>query len=202
MQLFEPESQPIELPLKHGEGWYLDSFLNPTEQKDLLNHLWSSYEWERPEIKVFGKTHRIPRMAAWVADEEVGYDYSGVKHVLQPWTEELENVKRRIEKITETNFNSVLINTYRDGNDKMGWHSDNEKALGNDPLIASLNLGVARRFDLRNIADPGDEIKLHLQPGSLLFMGSGVQSNYKHQVPIQKKVEGLRINLTFRMVLE
>jgi alkylated DNA repair dioxygenase AlkB len=111
-------------------------------------------------------------------------------------------MKKRIEKVTGVTYNSVLLNAYRNGIDKMGWHSDDEKALGPDPLIASLNLGVMRRFDLRNRKDPSDEVKLNLDPGGLLFMGTGIQQNYKHQVPQQKKVEGLRINLTFRNVVE
>ena len=152
-------------------------------------------------MKVFGKSHPIPRKAAWIANEEVGYDYSGIKHELQPWTEPLLRVKQKIEDVTSATFNSVLLNAYRNGNDKMGWHADDEKALGIDPFIASLNLGASRRFDLRSKTDPKDEVKLQLASGSLLFMGTGIQQNYKHQVPQQKTVEGLRINLTFRKVI-
>jgi alkylated DNA repair dioxygenase AlkB len=192
----------ISLPLKEGKAWYYSGFLNLQAQESLKQHLWENYNWEQPELTVFGKTHPIPRLAAWVADVEVGFDYSGVKHEIQSWSVELLQVKHQIEKLTGEDYNSVLLNAYRDGTDKMGWHSDNETALGVDPKIASLNLGVTRRFDLRNMKEPKDEVKVHLEPGSLLFMGSGVQENYKHQVPQQKRVDGLRINLTFRNVVD
>ncbi|MGB0391948.1 MAG: alpha-ketoglutarate-dependent dioxygenase AlkB family protein [Salibacteraceae bacterium] len=202
MSLFETKPTKISLPLIEGEGWYLKGFLSELEQEELKAHLWSHYNWEQPHLTVFGKSHPIPRMAAWVVNKEVGYDYSGIKHELQPWSAPLLAVKQKIELATGTEFNSVLLNAYRNGSDKMGWHSDYEKALGNDPLIASLNLGTARRFDLRNTKNTSDEVKIHLEPGSLLFMGSGIQKHYKHQVPQQKRVEGLRINLTFRKVVK
>ena len=202
MSLFDAPDTKIDLPLRSGRAWYQPDFLSLKEQDELKNHLWEFYSWEQPELILFGKSNPIPRLAAWVANKDVGYDYAGVKHVLQPWSEPLLIVKKQIEIATQTEYNSVLINAYRNGLDKMGWHSDNEKALGVNPLIASLNLGEARRFDLRNINDPTDEVKLNLESGSLLFMGSGIQDNYKHQVPQQKRVEGLRINLTFRKVVE
>lgn len=202
MSLFDAPDTKIDLPLRNGQAWYQPDFLSLTKQDELKSHLWEFYNWEQPELILFGKSNPIPRLAAWVANKEVGYDYAGVKHVLQRWSLPLLKVKQQIEIATQTEYNSVLINAYRNGLDKMGWHSDNEKALGNDPLIASLNLGVARRFDLRNIHDSADEVKLNLESGSLLFMGSGIQGNYKHQVPQQKRVEGMRINLTFRNVVE
>ena len=201
MLLFEEMSSKIELPLTSGYAWYDDSFLSYKEQEELKQFLWKTYNWEQPELKVFGKSHPIPRKAAWIATKEVGYDYSAIKHELQPWTEPLLHIKKKIEDVTSATFNSVLLNAYRNGNDKMGWHSDDEKALGIDPFIASLNLGASRRFDLRSKTDTTDEVKLQLAPGSLLFMGTGIQQNYKHQLPQQKAVEGLRINLTFRKVI-
>ncbi len=200
MSLFDALPTKMNLPLLHGKAWYDSGFLSHSEQEKLKNHLWKSYHWEQPELTVFGKSHPIPRLAAWIAHKDVGFDYSGVKHELQAWTEPLWQIKQKIESATGVTYNSVLLNAYRDGHDKMGWHSDNEKSLGPDPLIASLNLGVARRFDLRNMKDPTDEVKLQVESGSLLFMGPGIQTHYKHQVPQQKRVQGLRINVTFRQV--
>lgn len=200
MSLFNMFPTKMELPLKQGTAWYHPTFLSLSEQEELKSYLWERYQWEQPELTVYGKSHPIPRLAVWIADKEVGYDYAGVKHELQPWSEPLLAVKKKLEKETGTSYNSVLLNAYRDGQDKMGWHSDDEKALGSDPLIASLNLGVSRRFDLRNKKEASDEVKLQVDPGSLVFMGSGIQSHYKHQVPQQKRVKGLRINLTFRFV--
>ena len=200
MSLFPTDKTIQKVPINAGEAWYYPQFLTDSEQPSLLTHLWESYHSEQPELTVFGKTYPIPRLAAWVADPEVGYDYSGVKHEIQGWTPKLWVIKEKIESETGFPFNSVLLNAYRNGYDKMGWHSDNEKALGNDRVIVSLNIGTGRRFDLRNMENSEDEVKLQLEPGSLLLMGKGVQTHYKHQVPQQKRVEGLRINLTFRHV--
>jgi alkylated DNA repair dioxygenase AlkB len=202
MLLFNYPETSTSVAIKEGKATYFPDFLDEQKQADLLRHLWAFYRWEQPELKIYGKSHPIPRLSAWVANKEVGYDYSGIKHEIQPWSSALLAIKILIEEKVGTDFNSVLLNAYRNGTDKMGWHSDNEKALGPDPLIASLNLGVTRRFDLRHQKNSIDEVKINMAPGSLLFMGSGVQQNYKHQVPVQKRVEGLRINLTFRKVLE
>lgn len=199
--LFSDSNERIIIPLSQGEAWIMPFFWPSADGFQLLQHIWNHFSWEQPKLTVYGKSHPIPRKAAWVANPDVGYDYAGIQHKLQPWTRELLAVKHRIENATQQKFNSVLLNAYRNGHDKMGWHSDDEKSLGNNPLIASLNLGQERRFDLKLKTNASETHKIILPHGSLLFMGNKVQQNYVHQVPMQKRATGLRINLTFRNVI-
>ena len=198
--LFGTSNSPILVPLQKAKAWYYPNFLSDSEATQLMSHLASFYYWEQPSITVYGKTHKIPRQAAWVANKEVGYDYAGVQHQIQPWSSALLHVKTQIEATSNTTFNSALLNAYKNGLSKMGWHSDNESSLGPHPVIASLSLGASRRFDLRNRKNKNEVVKLSLGHGSLLLMGENVQNFYEHQASQQKRVEGKRINLTFRNV--
>ncbi|HLM54443.1 MAG TPA: alpha-ketoglutarate-dependent dioxygenase AlkB, partial [Pseudoxanthomonas sp.] len=98
-------------------------------------------------------------------------------------------------------FNSVLANLYRSGRDAMGWHSDDERELGPEPVIASLSLGAARRFVLKSRHDPTLKREFVLPHGSLLVMAGQTQRHYRHCLPRTAKPTGERINLTFRQVL-
>lgn len=200
MDLFSHIPTEENYQLQHSQISLYRGFLNSEQQQNLINHLWTHYHWEQAPITVFGKQYLTPRLTAWVAEQGINYGYSQVKHENQSWTQPLLKVKSKIENLIQFQFNSALLNAYRDGNDKMGWHQDNENALGSNPIIASLNLGATRRFDIRNITNPQDEIKLNLTPGSLLIMDKNCQTHYKHQVPQQKKENGLRVNLTFRKI--
>ena len=98
-------------------------------------------------------------------------------------------------------FNSVLINLYRNGQDSMGWHSDNETVLGKEPVIASLSLGGTRRFQLKHRRS-GELVSLDLPHGSCLIMQGRCQADWRHQVPKTRKQVAPRINLTFRTVFD
>jgi alkylated DNA repair dioxygenase AlkB len=108
-------------------------------------------------------------------------------------------IKRKIEPLVSINFNSVLLNLYRDGNDSISWHSDTEKELGKNPIIASVNFGETRTFQLKHM-NTGERIDLQLEHGSLLIMGGAMQHYWQHQVPKTKKIIDKRINLTFRVI--
>ena len=175
-------------------------FLSMEFSINLFKKLYEEVEWQSGELKIFGKTHPIPRLQAWYGDEGAYYSYSGIKLKPKVWSKELLKVKSRIETLTGYSFNSVLVNLYRDGSDSNGWHRDNEKELGEDPIIASVSLGESRYFKLRN-RDTKKVIKLELNSGSLLIMEKGSQRNWDHTLPKSKKVTKIRINLTFRKVL-
>ena len=187
--------------LEDGEYWLMKDFLSFDLARNYETLLLNTIEWKQEEVYVFGKKHKEPRKTAWYGDEECVYTYAGKKNHPLPWTEELFQLKTDIEAlIPGANFNSVLLNQYRDGNDKMGWHSDNEKELGKNPVIASLSLGATRFFDLKHKRIKSLKKRLELPAGSLLIMCGSTQENWLHQVPQQKTVKDSRINLTFRTV--
>ena len=167
----------------------------------LLRDLIDNVNWKQESIKVFGKVHPQPRLSAWYGDENSAYSYSGIKQQPMAWTPVLSNIKNRVETISGYAFNSVLLNYYRDQNDCMGMHSDDEKDLGSQPVIASLSLGEERDFILKHKYRKDLEIiKLPLPSGSLLLMKGDTQSRWKHGINRQRQVCGARVNLTFRQV--
>ena len=159
--------------------------------------------WKHEKIKLFGRWVLQPRLTAWYGDEGTDYVYSGLKNTPNPWNPTLLNLKDQVEDLSNTKFNSVLINYYRDGQDSMGWHQDNEKALGLDPTIASLTFGTGREFHLRHKFDKSvPTVKSYLENESLLIMSGTTQQFWQHQVPKTKKPIGERINLTFRKIIK
>ena len=171
------------------------------EKKDLwFKSCLHDLNWETGFIKIFGKTHQIPRLQAWYADNEIEYTYSGKKLQRHNWNNLLLEIKEKIENITSFKFNSVLANLYRDGNDSMGLHSDDEKELGKKPVMASLSLGESREIYFKH-----KNKKLNLiipqASGQLLVMHGKTQEYWKHEIKKTKKIKKPRINLTFRNII-
>lgn len=167
------------------------------ESVRLFQNLLADVDWEQREITVYNKTHPQPRLVAWFGDPGTSYTYAGLTLHPTPWIDPILEIKAVCESIAGTTFNSVLLNLYRDGDDTVGWHSDDEPELGANPVIASVSLGAARRFDLRHKVTK-ETVKTLLLPGSLLVMSGRTQAQWVHQVPRTKKVGEARINLTFR----
>ena len=166
-----------------------------------FNMLISNIKWRQEEIKYYGKVFPVPRQTAWYGFSGFNYKYSGILCNPEPWTKELLDIKKVIEYfLPEENFNSVLLNLYRDGNDKVSWHADDEPELGINPIIASVSLGAERRFDLKHKNIPDQKLQIELQSGSLIVMKGAMQHNWLHQIPLQKKIHEPRINLTFRTI--
>ena len=171
------------------------------ERKDLwFKSCLHDLNWETGFIKIFGRTHQIPRLQAWYADNEIEYTYSGKKLQRHNWNNLLLEIKEKIENITSFKFNSVLANLYRDGNDSMGLHSDDEKELGKKPVIASLSLGETREIYFKH-----KNKKLNLiipqASGQLIVMHGKTQEYWKHEIKKTKKIKKPRINLTFRNII-
>jgi alkylated DNA repair dioxygenase AlkB len=206
MDLFSQNEENLErkfdfFSLPDGEILFMKNFLKQNEALDYFKKLSSSINWKQEEIKYYGKTYPVPRKTAWYGYEGFNYSYSGINCNPEPWTKDLLDLKNQIEKLLpEEDFNSVLLNLYRDGNDKVSWHSDDEKELGLNPTIASLSIGETRRFDLKHKDNPDLQYKFELTPGSLIIMRGTLQHNWLHQIPVQKKVIQPRINLTFRTI--
>lgn len=189
--------------LQHAD-WYLDPhFFDLTTASAHLTNLINSLDWQHYTLKLFGKVLPQPRLTAFYGDKGIAYAYSGLTLQALPYTDLLKQIQTKIEAAYGVKFNCVLANYYRDGNDSMGWHSDDEPSLGPDPVIASVSFGAERSFHLRHrfeVQMPTQ--KLRLNNGSLLMMQGKSQSHWQHQLPKSKKVFGPRVNLTFRRIVE
>lgn len=150
---------------------------------------------------MFGRDVPVPRLVAFVADEGVCYRYSGKDHYGGGWPEWLLPIKAEAEFLSQQPFNSVLLNWYRDGEEYMGWHADNEKMLGPAPVVAMLSLGATRSFLFRLKADHKVKYSMELEHGSWLIMGASTQAIWQHSLPVRKRIKEERISLTFRLVL-
>jgi len=190
----------IQPKLPDADIRYFPSFLNDLDASNLFDRLNEETEWKEESITLFGKKFKQPRLTAWYGEEHMNYSYSGIKMIAVPFTPTLLKLRSLIEEFTNEPYNSVLLNLYRDGNDSNGWHSDDEKELGNDPVIASLSLGASRKFKLKHKFDKTINHDISLGHGSLLLMKGETQHFWKHQIPKSKKVDQARINLTFRKI--
>jgi alkylated DNA repair dioxygenase AlkB len=180
---------------------YHENIFDAQSQNTLFDSLKHDIAWKQDHIKLFGKVHPTPRLVAWHGDPHCTYTYSGVVNTPLAWTPTLLTIKDRIEQLLyPAKFNCVLLNFYRDGHDKMGWHSDDEKELGPNPNIASVSFGAIRRFDFKHKTDPSNKFSLELHSGSVLLMQGDMQHHWLHQLPAQKRILTPRINLTFRFI--
>jgi len=176
----------------------IPDFLNDSQARHLLDKWTDEMPWEQSEISLFGNQLKIPRLNTWYGDKP--YAYSGTRFEARPMTTELAMLKESVQRLSGLEFNSALINWYRDGQDCMGWHSDDEKSLGKDPQIASVSLGDSRRFVLREKNNKTNKHVIELHNGSLLLMLGKTQSFWQHSLPRTKKSENSRVNLTFRYI--
>lgn len=171
---------------------------------DLFHQLLAETPWNDGSYLAGGRRFQLPRLQAWFSDPGVAYRYADNLLNSHPWTPTLLDVKRRVETLCNTAFNAVLVNLYRDGQDAVGWHADDEPDLGPAPVIASLSLGAGRQFVLRPKTDRGAvplPLSLPLSAGTLLVMLPPLQRDWEHAVPAETAVTEPRINLTFRYVL-
>ena len=181
-----------------GELCFDAQFLSIDQADLLLEQLLAELPWRHDELTVYGKAHLMPRLHCYQSEQNLQYQYSSLTLQSQPYHGKVLQLKRYLEAATGLSFNAVLINLYRDGADKMGWHSDDERELGNNPTIASISLGAQRCFKLRHKQKQATEISLELPHGSLLLMAGALQQHWQHSLPARKKVTKPRINLTFR----
>ena len=198
MNLFDKEE--ITLPLKDGKFIYYPKFLNEKLASELFNSIYQETNWKEDSITIFGKKILQPRLTSLFGNEGKPYSYSGITMYPNNWNKPLLFIKNEIEQICTQNFTTVLANLYRNENDSNGWHADNEKSLGRDPIIASVSLGEERLFQIKHNTNKSEKINLILEHGSLLLMKEGCQIHYKHQLPKSKSAKKPRINLTFRTI--
>ena len=197
--LFPKEKITFNIPDADIE--YYPNFFEINRSNELFEKLRQEIQWQQDNITVFGKTHPQPRLTALFGNEGKPYSYSNI--VMQPhhWNSLLLFIKNEIEEICNENFTTVLLNQYRDGKDSNGWHADNEKELGRNPVIASVSFGAERFFHLQHNTIKEQKLKINLEHGSLLIMKGTTQHFWKHQIPKTTKPIGSRINLTFRIII-
>lgn len=179
---------------------YHTAVFSAEESQTLLQTFTDTIAWEQRTITMYGKRMPTPRLTAWYGDADKSYAYSGSKFNPFTWTPELLNVKKRIEPIAGVTFNSVLLNYYRNGNDSVAWHSDNETELGMHPVIASVSFGQVRSFYIRHKQNHAEKYSIRLENGSLLLMKGGLQQYWEHRIAKSATVMQPRINLTFRII--
>jgi len=189
----------IELP--GADLRWISQWLALDEADALFLALHEEIPWEVHRIRIFGREVDSPRLSCWMGDADASYVYSRTRFEPRPWTATLATLRARLETLCGARFNSVLANLYRNGNDSMGWHSDDEPELGPRPTIVSVSLGAPRRFRLRSRGQGAATHTLMLPPGSVLCMAGDTQRHYRHELPKMRGVEGARINLTFRHVI-
>jgi alkylated DNA repair dioxygenase AlkB len=191
-----PVAETLRIP--DAELTYVPGFYDAAESAHVLETLLAETPWRQDTLRFGGKEVPVPRLQAWYGERR--YGYSGLQLLPQPWTPLLDALRSKVASATRLEFNSVLVNYYRDGNDSVSWHADDEKELGPDPLIASLSFGATRRFELKHRTLKRTRMNLELASGSLLLMGTGLQRYWMHQLPKDAGITLPRINLTFRFI--
>lgn len=177
----------------------IENFYDAEASSRFLDYFLQQHDWPDNRYTFAGRQFVLPRLQTWHADAGIRYSYSNNLLVTRPWTTGLLSIRAKVESRLAYRFNSVLVNCYRDGDDFVGWHADNEPELGQSPLIASLSFGVARPLAFRHKSSR-EAGNLVLPSGSLLLMRPAFQSLWQHSVPQDQRITAARINLTFRKV--
>lgn len=199
--LFEQQIDFEKILMPEADVQFLRRFPFPADDMSVLRKLHDETPWQHQEVLVWGKRHLQPRLTAWYGDPGKIYSYSGADMNPFPWTNLLLSIKREVEELVDHAFNSALLNLYRDNNDRMGFHSDNEPSLGDKPIIASLSFGATRKLIFKHKRDKSlDPIGVNLVSGSLLLMKGETQKNWNHGINRQTEKCGPRINITFRNI--
>ncbi|MFZ6798306.1 alpha-ketoglutarate-dependent dioxygenase AlkB family protein [Undibacterium sp. Di24W] len=200
--LFPPAEQGEIITLHDADLHYFPNFYSAVEADYLFELLRVETPWRQDSIRIAGVQRLQPRLSAWYGDTDAEYTYSGLHLVPLTWSFPLIDIKAKLEDSCATQFNSVLLNYYRDQQDSMGWHSDDEVELGPAPIIASLTLGASREFAFKHKTRKELRYKIKLGHGSLLVMQGNTQKYWLHAIAKEKEPVGARINLTFRRIFK
>lgn len=203
MRQYRGEKEIVEEKFNLGPDCglsYIPHFISGADSDKLLESLKGKIEWEQDHFTMFGKKTPLPRLTAWYGDPEAVYTYSKIEMKPKKWIDPLVQIRDNLSEQLHVEFNSVLLNYYRNENDHMGWHRDNEKELGPKPLIASISLGDERLFQVRERKNKHHIFEINTGPGSLILMSGNIQTLWEHRIAKRAKRSSERINLTFRWV--
>lgn len=199
--LFSLDRQFEHIDLPDADVSILHAIEMHTSYAEILRKLIEETKWRQENVRIYGKEFQQPRLVSLYGDAGKRYDYSGISMHPLPWTDLLREIRRRVEDCTEARFNAVFLNLYRDHNDSMGFHSDDEKELGKNPTIASITFGATRTFLLKHkFKKDLPSYKIPLDAGTVLLMKGSTQHFWKHGINKQVLPCGPRVNLTFRML--
>lgn len=198
----QPENPKIgkKISIPDSDILHFNGLFGSSDADDLFARLKTEIQWQQEKIKLYGQVHDLPRLTAWYGDPDKTYTYSGIVVDSLPWTQSLLEIKGKIEEISGVTFNSVLLNRYRNGADSVSWHADDERELGENPVIGSVSFGEVRPFQLKHKTED-EKTKILLGHGSYLLMQGPTQRYWLHQIPKSKKILSERINLTFRRIV-
>ena len=205
MDLFDELPHPSQDP-KHnwlpcdGEVYYHGVIMSKAQADAYYQQLLVGIDWQSDRAEIYGKSYTTRRKVAWHGSQPFQYTYSGVTKTAWPWTDTLLQIKQMIEANSDTTYNSCLLNLYNDGQDGMAWHSDGERDLQRHGAIASVSLGVERKFAFKH-KGTGKKVELVLGHGSLLVMQGTTQEHWLHRLPPTTKINQPRVNLTFRTIV-
>ena len=189
-----------QIPLNEGDVTLHRSFMDFKNANKVFELLINDLNWKQDSIRIYGRALPIPRLNAWYGDKGCNYKYSGIQMETNNWSDSLNMIRDQIEKSLSLKFNSCLANLYRNGQDSVSWHSDDEAELGKNPTICSVSFGEERKFQIRNKQNKNDKETIILTHNSVLIMQGNTQHIYEHQVPKELGKLNPRINLTFRNV--
>ncbi len=183
-----------------GEAYFLPDLFEKNTASKIFGSLTHSIPWKQEPVKIMGRDILQPRLTAWYGDEGKSYSYTGITMQPLPWNDDLLMIKEKLQTVCGHAFNSALLNLYRDGNDSVGWHRDNEISLGLNPVIASVSFGEARKFRFKHYRNKSAGAEIMLRPGSLLLMSGETQHNWLHSIQKNPNISRPRINITFRFI--
>jgi len=200
MSIQDIKRMPNILPYD-GEVYYYGLMMSLEASQYYLKIFLDHIQWKNDEARIFGKHFITKRKVAWYGNQGYQYTYSKTTKQALAWTPELLTLRDQVQDLTQSAYNSCLLNLYHTGSEGMAWHSDDEKALGKGAAIASVSFGAERRFLFRH-RHTKETIEIVLAPGSLLVMQGETQFHWVHRLPVTKKVTEARVNLTFRMMVQ
>ena len=190
---------PLNIIDQDGIALYHEKVLTDEQIKPLYEELLNKINWENERVVMFGKEIITKRKVAFYSDPLIAYTYSSKTKIGLPWKDPLIILKNIVESLTKQTYNACLLNLYHNGEEAMGWHSDNEKEIIANSSIASLSIGASRKFSFKHKVTK-ETISIQLENGSLLEMKGTIQSHWLHALPKSKKITEPRINLTFRQM--
>jgi alkylated DNA repair dioxygenase AlkB len=190
---------PLQIIEQDGLVLYHEKVISDEQIKPLYDELLNEINWENERVVMFGKEIITKRKVAFYSDESIVYTYAGKTKIGLPWKDPLIILKNIVESLTKQTYNACLLNLYHNGDEAMGWHSDNEKEIIANSTIASLSIGASRKFSFKHKVTK-ETISIQLENGSLLEMKGTIQSHWLHALPKSKKITEPRINLTFRQM--
>jgi len=196
LNFFEEEYNRPELPTDLLV--YIPKLFTEEESNYLLKKLIDEVPWSQSAVLMYGKEVLTPRLTAWFGDQDTDYSIAGTGSRPYPWTSDLLFAQKKVEEASGISFNSVLLNYYRDGNDSVSWHDDEDRTPGRNKFVASISLGEERIFDFRKKADHTEKYSIKLGNGSYLLMKGDFQKDWQHRVAKSKQAVNPRVNLTFR----